>query len=197
MITILGCGGHAKSVADIILRNDESTKLLFVDENALPDEKIWGFKVIKPNENSYPVNFIAVGDNKKRELHFNSFDKKHLINVISHYAYLGRNTNLGIGTMVGDFSKIGPEVEVGTNSIINTATVIEHETKVGNNCHVAPSACVCGRVKIGNNVFVGAGATIIDKVEICSNVIIGAGSVVIENIIESGIYLGVPARRMK
>lgn len=197
MITILGCGGHAKSVADIILKNDKSTKLLFVDENALPDERIWGFKVIKPSENSYPINFIAVGDNKKRETYFNSFDKKHLINVISHNAYLGKCTNFGIGTMVGDFSKIGPEVEIGMNSIVNTAAIVEHETKIGNNCHIAPSACICGRVKIGNNVFVGAGATIIDKIEICSDVIIGAGTVVVKNITESGVYLGVPARRVK
>lgn len=69
-------------------------------------------------------------------------------------------------------------------SIINTIT------------HIAPSVTICGRVKIGNNVFCGVGCKIVDNVSICDNVTLGAGAIVIDDIIESGTYIGVPAKRI-
>ena len=50
--------------------------------------------------------------------------------------------------------------------------------------------------KIGNNVSIGSNATIL-PIEICDNVVIGAGAVVTKNIVESGVYVGNPAKKMK
>tara|TARA_A100001015_G_scaffold310542_1_gene412154 strand:+ start:7185 stop:7412 length:228 start_codon:yes stop_codon:yes gene_type:complete len=49
---------------------------------------------------------------------------------------------------------------------------------------------------VGNNVSIGSNATIL-PVTICDSVVIGAGSVVTRNIIESGVYVGNPARKIK
>ena len=49
---------------------------------------------------------------------------------------------------------------------------------------------------IGNNVSIGSNATIL-PVNICDNVVIGAGSVVTKAIVESGIYLGNPAKKVR
>ena len=43
----------------------------------------------------------------------------------------------------------------------------------------------------------GAGSTIIDKVKICDYVVIGAGAVVTDDITKPGIYVGIPARKIK
>ena len=67
---------------------------------------------------------------------------------------------------------------------------------VGDHSHIAPHATICGRSRIGNNVFCGASSTVIDKINICDDVVIGAGAVVINDIIESGTYIGVPAKRI-
>ena len=45
--------------------------------------------------------------------------------------------------------------------------------------------------------FVGAGSTIKDNISVCDNVIIGAGSIVVKDIIESGIYVGCPVKKIK
>ena len=58
-------------------------------------------------------------------------------------------------------------------------------------------AVVAGRARIGRNVFVGAGAVVIDSISVCDDVVIGAGAVVTSSIDEAGVYVGVPARRMK
>lgn len=54
-----------------------------------------------------------------------------------------------------------------------------------------------GRVIIGNNVYVGTNAVIMSNVTITDNVIIGAGAVVVKDILEDGVYVGCPAKRIK
>ncbi|MEZ5458683.1 MAG: DapH/DapD/GlmU-related protein [Steroidobacteraceae bacterium] len=49
---------------------------------------------------------------------------------------------------------------------------------------------------IGRRVSIGSNATIL-PVSICDDVVIGAGSVVTKNIVESGIYAGNPARKLR
>jgi acetyltransferase-like isoleucine patch superfamily enzyme len=48
---------------------------------------------------------------------------------------------------------------------------------------------------IGNYVSIGSNATIL-PVSICDHVVIGAGAVVTKNITESGVYAGIPAKKI-
>lgn len=52
-------------------------------------------------------------------------------------------------------------------------------------------------VKIGSNVFVGTKSIILPGVCICDDVIIGAGSIVVKSILEPGVYVGNPVRKVK
>jgi acetyltransferase-like isoleucine patch superfamily enzyme len=54
-----------------------------------------------------------------------------------------------------------------------------------------------GYIKIGNNVFIGANSTIMPNVKIVDNVVIGANSIVVKNILEPGVYVGQPLRKIK
>lgn len=53
-----------------------------------------------------------------------------------------------------------------------------------------------GKVNIGNNVFIGMNTVICRNVNIGDNVIIGAGSIVTRDCESSGIYAGVPAKKI-
>ncbi len=53
-----------------------------------------------------------------------------------------------------------------------------------------------GKIEVGNNIYIGAGSTILYDVKIGNNVIIGAGSLVNRNIPDSGVYAGVPVRKV-
>jgi len=187
---ILGCGGHARSVADVALFNNPGLKIIFVDKNAKENEKIWGFNVIKGLPEEAKIIHLAICSNEMRE---NFCSEINPINIISKTAHIGKNAKIKDGCFVAHKAYIGPDVKIGKSTIINTASVIEHEVEIGDFCHIAPNSTICGRSKIKNNVFVGAGAIIKDKVNICSNTIIGAGSVVVKNINENGVYVGIPA----
>ena len=191
-IYIIGCGGHARSVADVILGNVPSAQLIFVDENARDKETIFDFPVIKSLPREAQNIFIAVGDNRKRrEL---SVGKKQ-ISVIAKTAYVAPTAVIEDGCFIASGAHIGPFAHIGTGTIINTNAVVEHEVQVGSFCHLAPNTTVCGRTTIGDNVFLGAGATIIDKINVCSDVTIGAGGVVVKDIRKAGIYVGIPVNR--
>lgn len=53
-----------------------------------------------------------------------------------------------------------------------------------------------GPIELGSNIFVGLNAILLPGIRICSNVVIGAGALVSSDITESGVYVGVPARRI-
>jgi serine acetyltransferase len=49
---------------------------------------------------------------------------------------------------------------------------------------------------MGNGVFVGTNAVILERLSICENAIIGAGAVVTKSILEPGVYVGMPAKKL-
>jgi UDP-N-acetylbacillosamine N-acetyltransferase len=199
-IIIFGCGGHGRSVGDILLANKPDARILYVDGGARANEKILAFDVVR----DLPVNrsfygIVGIGDNISRKYIFDTISRNELIKVISviaKTAHVGRDARINAGCFVGNFCHLGPEVIVGFNSILNNSCVVDHEVTIGRHCHIGPNSTISGRSKIGDLVFVGVGATIIDKISICSHVVIGAGATVVENIDEPGTYIGTPARKL-
>ena len=192
-LVLLGCGGHARSVGDVALLNDPNLTLVFVDENAREGETIWGFPVVKALPQGLNAVHFSVGSNLGRKTLAETYTPQ---SILSKKAHLGKNVVMGAGCFVAHQAYIGPDVQVGDATILNTACVVEHEVTIGNFCHIAPNATICGRVTIGDSVWVGVGAIIKEGLTIADNVTIGAGAVVVQNIIKSGVYVGIPAKRL-
>ena len=123
------------------------------------------------------------------------------------------------GCSIGDDSFVGPFVEIQKNTTIGKNTKIQSHSficelvSIGDECFIGHGVMFIndlfseGRpangnkdfwknTKIGNNVSIGSNATIL-PVEICDHVVIGAGAVVTKNIVESGVYVGNPAKKIK
>ncbi len=197
-LVIIGCGGHARSVADVALSCGIKC-LSFIDKNAKVGETIFGFEVKKKIiNNSLPgwKYFAAYGDNHIRKLEIQGLSTKgyHLAKIISKSATIGINSNIEDGCFIGHHAHLGPKANISIGCIINTSAVVEHDCYVGSYSHISVNTTLCGKVIIGENCFIGAGATVIDGVSICANVVIGAGAIVINNIENPGTYVGVPAR---
>lgn len=52
-------------------------------------------------------------------------------------------------------------------------------------------------INIGNRTWVGVGDSVSNNINICGDCMIGAGAVVVKDMTEAGMYVGVPARKMK
>tara|TARA_B100001769_G_C22044771_1_gene561493 strand:+ start:259 stop:909 length:651 start_codon:yes stop_codon:yes gene_type:complete len=206
-INIIGSGGHSRPVieiADELFPSDDKEIFDINYDISRKNEKILGYKVAGSLNSFFKKKeikeaFIAIGDNKKRRDIYKKLLKKKIIipNLISKNSNISKHIKIGKGNFINKLVYIGAESVIGNNNIINTGAVLEHQTKIGSNSHIGPKAVVGGHVKIGNNVFLGLGSKVINKVKICSNCTIGAGSVVIKSISKPGIYVGIPAKKIK
>lgn len=195
-IVIFGCGGHSRSVVDVLLSYQPHASLIFVDEGAKEGETLYGFPVLPTFDLSGKSYFFAIGNNEKREKIYREVGTAGLISILSPKTHIGREAMLSQGVFVGNFCHIGPEVKIGENTILNNGCIVEHEVVVGPHSHIGPRAVISGRSKIGSHVFIGVGATVKDGISICSHVTVGAGGVVVKQIVEPGVYVGCPTKKI-
>lgn len=199
-LVIIGCGGHARSVADVALAAGHAA-LCFADRHARKGETILGHPVLAlaaiEDRLRGQAYILALGDNLQREAEMarlRTLAGQPPATVIAPDAHVGVGATIGDGVFVGWGAHIGPCARVGENAIVNTRAIVEHEAIVGAHSHVAVNALLLGRSRIGDRVFLGAGAVVRDGLAVASDVTIGAGGVVTADIREPGIYQGIPAR---
>ena len=131
--------------------------------------------------------------------------------VIGERAYLAETaTIIGAVTMGNDCSiwygavlradvgaiRMGDRVNIQDNAVLH-ATYHQSECVIGNDVSIGHGANVHGAI-IGNDVIIGMGAIVMDNTVVPDGTIIAAGAVVPANqILEPGIYAGIPAKKIK
>jgi len=200
-INIIGAGGHARSLINLLELCKVEIQGLYDDTfNRAKIEEISGYRLrgtLKDLPQSIHV-VLAIGENQLREKLFAQFREQLFMgNLIHPSAVIESRVALGLSNQVFSNSYINANAVIGDNNILNTGCIIEHEVRIGCHNHISVGAILCGRVKIGSSSMIGAGSVVIDNINICDNVIIGAHAVVANNIEESGVYVGVPAKRIK
>lgn len=206
-IVIIGAGGQARVVYEILRYNRNMEIFAFID-NIIKgsEEKIMGIqvlgdhsilpKLIKEGVKGY---IVAVGDNRIRMQYFNKFLNMDLIpiNAIHPTAHITYNAKIGKGVVISTGATIATGTTIGDNVIINTGAIIEHEDVIGDHVHIAPGVVLAGRITIKENSFIGAGSVIKEYITIGENTIIGAGSIVLQDIPDNVVAAGTPAKVIK
>lgn len=176
-IVIIGCGGHAKSILDVILFNDNNADIIFVDKNAGENETILGFPVLNDYNITDEKVIVGIGDNKKRrELSEKYYD--NLTTIISKNAYIGHAVKIGKGVFIAHHVHVGILTIVDDFCIVNTSASVDHECHLCTCSFIGPNATLCGKVKVNENCFIGAGATIVPNITIKADSFIKANSLV-------------------
>lgn len=202
-VIIIGAGGNAKVIADIIVKNNDEL-LGFLDDNiAAGTEIIGGYKnlgkieeYIRLQKQYSNIQFIiSIGDNEIREKIAMKYSLTYYT-AIHPAATIGLGTKINEGTVVMAHASINSNTSIGSHCIINTGSIIEHDNEIEDFVHISPNATLGGTVKVGKKTHIGIGATIKNNIIICSEVKVGAGAVVVKDIKEKGTYIGIPARKM-
>lgn len=201
-VIIIGAGGHAKVIADIIYKSGDNL-IGFLDDNlANKGKEIYlGKKVLGTTKDieNYNKNYfiIGIGNNSIRKK-INNENNLKLYTAIHPSAIIAQDVKIGIGSVIMAGVVINPGTVIGKNCIINTSSSLDHDNLLEDYVHISPGAHLAGTVHIKEKTWIGAGSTIINNITINQNNIIGAGSVVIKNIEEeNGTYVGVPVRKIK
>jgi len=187
-VIIIGAGGHAKVIADIILKSNDNL-LGFLDDNKPKNEVILGYPILGKLEDIFSfadktVFVIGIGNNFVRK----SISEKYNVawhTVIHPSANIGIDVKIGDGTVVMANAVINVSAKIGKHCIINTAAIIEHDNIIFNYVHISPNAVLGGTVNIGECSHIGIGASVRNNISITDNCVIGASAAVVKNITES------------
>lgn len=185
-IILIGFGGHAKSVADTIERQNFYEIIGYTELSSVKSKYTYlgTDDVLVEYFNKGVKNvFICQGYLGKGILRekLYSMVKKIGFNlpvIIDPSSIIAKSCKIGEGTFVGKGVIINSEAIIDKMCIINTKAVIEHECIVREFSHIAVGATLCGQVHIGKSVFVGANATIIQTRSVNDYTIVPAGSTV-------------------
>lgn len=117
--------------------------------------------------------------------------------MIHPTAHVDETAKVGAGSVIFPRAIVDAGSVIDENVLLNTAATVCHHSRVGAHSFVAPAACIAGFCRVGRRCFVGINSTLRDNIHVVDDATIGAGAVVARNITNSGIYVGVPARRFE
>jgi acetyltransferase-like isoleucine patch superfamily enzyme len=149
-----------------------------------------------PQINEVGIKNVAFGENVT------------IVNPVNIYG-----ASIGDNCFVGPFVEIQKDVKIGANTKVQSHSFICELVTIGDYCFIGHGVMFINDLfseggpaqgnkslwkstLIGNKVSIGSNATIL-PVKICNNVVIGAGSVVTKDIVEPGIYVGNPAKKVR
>jgi len=203
-IAVIGGGGLAKEIIEIIKLNNDELFGIFAKENSLSYPYFGYLDELKKLKNEFDGVVLAVGavnkegiKNRRIIIDFIKENNIPLISVISPYARISKNVKLGEGIYIGHDVLISCDSEISDNVLINQRALIGHDCKIYENVSIAPQVFLGGGVEIERDVMIGVGATIRQGVKIGNNSIIGMRSIVIKNIKNGSLVLQSPSKVFK
>jgi sugar O-acyltransferase (sialic acid O-acetyltransferase NeuD family) len=190
-LALYGYGGHAREVATQI----DQPITFFVDDKYLTEET-------KPISEFDPTKYlimVAVADSKDRFDIVQRLPKETQFFTFIHPTalILSDNVQVGEGSFIGANSILTTNIKLGKHAILNRGNQIGHDSEIGDYFSAMPGAIVSGNVKIYDCVYMGTNSSIKEKLSIHSLSTIGMNSCVVKHIEESGVYVGVPAKKIK
>ena len=197
-VIVIGGGGHAKVAIDCI-RSAGDTVVGILDDHLPIGATVLGAPVLGTvdNDHAYPdcEFLIAIGNNAIRKaiaekLQVTWYTAIHPSAVVSPHARVGE------GSVIFANAVINADATLGRHCIINTAAVVEHDCVLSDFVHISPRAALAGNVHVGTLTQIGIGASVRQGITICGACTVGAGAAVVKNIEETGIYAGVPAKKL-
>ncbi|MEE9440049.1 MAG: NeuD/PglB/VioB family sugar acetyltransferase [Saprospiraceae bacterium] len=204
-IGIIGTGGFAREVLCLIddLGDYNKVKAFYetdeVWESNWKDKQLNGLPVLPFSDIIASDNLsIGIGDPTIREkvvkwLPSNS----KFITLIHPTAVVSRWTNIDIGAIITANTIVTCQIEIGKHCQLNLNTTIGHDCTLGDFFTTAPATNISGTCNFGDRVYFGTGAATRQGINICDDVVIGMGAMVVKHITEPGVYVGIPAKRIK
>lgn len=204
-VVIVGGGGHAKIVIDILQENNKF-ELVGYTSHPIATDNIFGVpcvgddSILPTLQEKGVENFcIALGNNRMRKTLYDHMIRMGFapIDVISPHAHISPRVTLGKGIVVCHGAVINADALVGDNVIINTLAGIDHDCVIHSHSHIAPNVALAGCVEVEEGSFIGIGSSVLPNIKIGSWSTVGAGATVLNNIPASVTVAGVPAKIIK
>tara|TARA_R100001460_G_scaffold107981_1_gene157848 strand:+ start:416 stop:1000 length:585 start_codon:yes stop_codon:yes gene_type:complete len=187
---LIGKGGHSKEVS-ISLHSIGIMNIPCLDEN----EFIERFK-----DNLFDVEvMVAVGDSNLREQIVSRLpmETQYFSFVHPTACIMDKSIKINDGSFIGPNSILTTQINIGSHVLLLRGNSIGHDCNIGNFLSMMPNSVISGNNNIGDNFYIGTNSSTKEKINICSNVKVGLNSGVVNNLKESGVYGGIPVKKIQ
>lgn len=207
-LAVIGSGDLGKQIVQLALESNDYIISGFFDDFEPIGTMVEGFPVLgnidciqKHFENeTFDELLIGIGY-KHMEIRQELFERlRHQIpfgKIIHSSCIIHDSVSIGSGSIVYSGTHIDMGALIGENCLIYNGCIIAHDTQIASHTILSPGVKIAGFSKIESLVNLGIGTIISDNVKVAMGTKTGAGAVVVKNIDESGLYVGIPAKKIK
>lgn len=195
-IVVVGAGGHAKVLIDLLHASGEFDVVGLLDRSLPAGTVVNGVPVLGADSSDsladlrrsgVPHAANAVGGITDRSLRASVWSRIthagfHMPTLVHPRAAVDRSARLAAGVQVLAGAYVGADASVGADSIVNTNAVVSHDCVLGEHVNIAPGALLAGGVHIGDNTLVGMGVSIYLGLRIGTHVVIANGTAVFDHL---------------
>ncbi len=205
-ILVIGAGGHARSVLDVIRSEGRYHVAGLIDGSKPKANSALGLPVLGQEsdlplicrEQGTTLGIVAIGDNWQRRAAMErlwvlvpGFD---FVSSVHASATVADDVTIGPGTVIMAGAVVVSGSRIGKGCIVNTLASLDHDGVMEDYASLAPGAVTGGRVYLGTCAAVGLGARIVHNLGIGAHAVVGAGALVMEDIPPEVVAFGAPAQ---
>lgn len=199
-LIVIGAGGHAACVANLVLLNGGSVTAFVDDKQA--GKTVLGIPVVMCHDayQRYPKHGYAlgIGDNairKRVALQYKQrLPEAHFPVLVHASACIGVQSTLAEGTVIMPQVNIGPCSRLGAFCLVSACSTLGHDTVFHDYASAASGVALGGDVTVGECTAICTGVTVRNGINIGADSVVGMGSVVNCSIEAQAVAYGVPCR---
>lgn len=200
-ILIVGAGGHAHVVADLVRAAlPDATIVGHVDDDAKKQgTDVLGRPVLGPIDSigrwPHDAVALAIGDNRIRSRLYERFAAtEQLVPLVHPRATVAPSAKIGAASVVFAGAVVNAAAVLGADVIVNTGATIDHQCVLADHAHAGPGTHVNGGCALGEGAFLTTGVIVGAGRRIGAWTTVGAGSVVLDDLPGGVLAHGSPAR---
>ncbi len=208
-IFIIGSGGHAKVIIDIVEKDGLYNILGLLNAQPNIGEKILGYEVLGKDTDlakfakSHAIKgvIIAVGDNFTRSKVVARIRKENpelsFFSAIHPQTAIARDVKVGQGTVIMAGVSVNINSTIGEFCILNTNASLDHDSVMSDFSSLAPGVTAGGECEIGAYSAINIGAVLLPRIKVGEHSVVGAGALVNKSLGSFEVAYGSPAKKIR
>ncbi|KAB0875846.1 NeuD/PglB/VioB family sugar acetyltransferase [Cronobacter muytjensii] len=199
---IYGAGGLGREVLTLARAMNQCTsrwsEIFFIDD-VTDAREVYGAAVLRFEERPADCEVaIAIGEPALRQrLAQKLAGVAPLATLIHPNVDVPEQSVIHPGAIIFEGVFISCGVAIGENALILPRAYISHDCAIGAHSVVAGLVALGGYVKIGERAFLGMNSCVKEQIHIGNDAIVGMGAAVINDVADTTIVAGTPAKIMR